>query len=348
MPVLPLPLFAAIILLYVLVRAIRRGEITPVIRLVIALCALQATIIALRHYYGVEWLRFIQPVTAAGIPALVYVGFHALAVRPLQWPRDAWHIWAPAFALFCSIFAPATLDIVVPSIFVAYGMAILIELRQGADSLNLTRLETGELPVRIWQLLAVLLLVSAVSDGLIALDFFIGSGDRTSWIVGVFTSVTLLGLGFITLSRTADTAGDFESNRVSTSAVEPEDSETVARLRDLMEDKKLYRDPDLTLGRLARRLTLPVKTLSAAINRAEKKNVSQFVNDYRIQAACKMLAEEGESVTAAMLSAGFRTKSNFNREFRRVMGASPTEWLKSRNGSRGRFAPQRHANDLDR
>lgn len=333
MPVLPLPLFAAIILLYVLVRAIRRGEITPVIRLVIALCALQATIIALRQHYGVDWLRFIQPVTAAGIPALCYIGFHALAVRPLRWPHDAWHAWAPAFALFCSIFAPATLDIVVPAIFIAYGMAILIELRHGADSLSLTRLETGGLPVRIWRLLAVFLLASALSDGLIALDFFIGSGDLTSWIVSAFTFVTLLGLGFITLSRTADAAGDSESNRVPTSAVEPEDSETVGRLRDLMEDRKLYRDPDLTLGRLARRLALPVKTLSAAINRAEKKNVSQFVNEYRIQAACKILVEEDESVTTAMLSAGFRTKSNFNREFRRVTGASPTEWLKLRNGS---------------
>lgn len=331
MPVLPLPLFAAIILLYVLVRAIRRGEIAPVIRLIIALCALQAIIVALRQHYGVDWLRFIQPATAAGIPPLCYVGFHALAVRPLRWPRDAWHAWAPAFALFCSIFAPATLDIVVPSIFVAYGLAILIELRQGADSLDLIRLETGGLPVRIWRLLAVFLLVSALSDGLIALDFFIGSGDLTSWIIGAFTSVTLLGLGLTSLSRAADTAGSIEPNRAPEMVAGPEDMEIVARLKELMEDRMLYRDPDLTLGRLARRLTLPVKTLSAAINRVEKKNVSQVVNDYRIQAACDMLAKEGESVTSAMLAAGFQTKSNFNREFRRVTGTSPTDWLKSGN-----------------
>jgi AraC-like DNA-binding protein len=28
-----------------------------------------------------------------------------------------------------------------------------------------------------------------------------------------------------------------------------------------------------------------------------------------------------------MLNSGFNTKSNFNREFLRVMGASPSEWL---------------------
>jgi AraC-like DNA-binding protein len=32
------------------------------------------------------------------------------------------------------------------------------------------------------------------------------------------------------------------------------------------------------------------------------------------------------SVTTAMLDSGFNTKSNFNREFLRVTGASPSKW----------------------
>jgi AraC-like DNA-binding protein len=31
-----------------------------------------------------------------------------------------------------------------------------------------------------------------------------------------------------------------------------------------------------------------------------------------------------------MLSSGFNTKSNFNREFLRVAGVSPSEWLRAR------------------
>lgn len=31
-------------------------------------------------------------------------------------------------------------------------------------------------------------------------------------------------------------------------------------------------------------------------------------------------------VTTAMLESGFQTKSNFNREFRRVTGQSPANW----------------------
>jgi len=36
--------------------------------------------------------------------------------------------------------------------------------------------------------------------------------------------------------------------------------------------------------------------------------------------------DQGESVIEAMLSAGFNTKSNFNREFLRITGKTPREY----------------------
>ncbi len=69
MLVLPVPMFAAIVLVYLLVRAVLRGEVHPLIRLVIALCALQAVFVSLRQYYGVPWVGLIQPITAATIGA---------------------------------------------------------------------------------------------------------------------------------------------------------------------------------------------------------------------------------------------------------------------------------------
>ena len=46
---------------------------------------------------------------------------------------------------------------------------------------------------------------------------------------------------------------------------------------------------------------------------------------FRIERACERLLA-GESVAIAMDSSGFSTRSNFNREFRRVTGRSPSEW----------------------
>ena len=96
-----------------------------------------------------------------------------------------------------------------------------------------------------------------------------------------------------------------------------------------MDEDRPYLDPDLTLARLARRLHVPIKQLSAAINLVKGENVSRYVNGFRIRAARTSL-EEGETVTEAMLSSGFNTKSNFNREFARVTGQSPSAFLHSK------------------
>jgi len=76
-------------------------------------------------------------------------------------------------------------------------------------------------------------------------------------------------------------------------------------------------------------LGVPVKQLSEAINKVTGKNVSRYINAARINEA-KAVLSSGENVTRAMLSSGFNTKSNFNREFLRVAGVAPCEWLRAR------------------
>jgi AraC-like DNA-binding protein len=71
---------------------------------------------------------------------------------------------------------------------------------------------------------------------------------------------------------------------------------------------------------------VPARELSAAINSVTGQNVSQFVNNRRIAEACRLLEETKQSATTIMLDVGFSTKSNFNREFRRVTGKSPRQW----------------------
>ncbi|WP_245425359.1 helix-turn-helix domain-containing protein [Phyllobacterium brassicacearum] len=55
-------------------------------------------------------------------------------------------------------------------------------------------------------------------------------------------------------------------------------------------------------------------------------SVSQYVNDYRVKEACRLLAGTDEPITRIMFDAGFQTKSNINREFLRVTGTSPKAW----------------------
>jgi AraC-like DNA-binding protein len=124
---------------------------------------------------------------------------------------------------------------------------------------------------------------------------------------------------------------------VQTSCAE-QDRDVLNRVERLLADHKLYLDDNLTLSRLARRAGLPARQISGAINRMAGKNVSQYINDHRIAEACRLLLRPEVSVTTAMLDSGFQTKSNFNREFRRVTSLNPATWRE-----RNRARPDRQA-----
>ena len=104
------------------------------------------------------------------------------------------------------------------------------------------------------------------------------------------------------------------------------DRDVLVRVVGVLAEQKLFRDDTLTLTRLARRANVPARQISGAINRLAGKNVSQYINDFRIAEACRLLRETDMPVTTAMLESGFQTKSNFNREFRRVTTQSPATW----------------------
>ena len=105
------------------------------------------------------------------------------------------------------------------------------------------------------------------------------------------------------------------------------------RLETLLASHKLHHDPDLSLTRLARRLSVPSRRVSEAVNRQLGENVSQFVNRRRVEDAAALLLQSDKPVAEAMLEAGFRSKSNFNREFRRVTGQTPGDYRQQRRGS---------------
>lgn len=104
----------------------------------------------------------------------------------------------------------------------------------------------------------------------------------------------------------------------------PSDDDHVlfARMDTLMAARRRWRDPEETISMLARRLHGPAKTLSIALNRVTRQNILRYVNGHRI-AAGRASMQKGASETEAMLDAGFLTKFNFNREFRRITGKTP-------------------------
>lgn len=321
MPTLPVPAFAALVLAFLCLRAWARGE-TPVSLLVlIGACAVQSAVVAGNQHYRLPGFDVLQPVLALCLPPLAWVAFVATVRRPLAM-GDVWHVTVPAFGIFARVFAPGwVLDLWIVGVFLAYGAVILWSLRGTAD-LAFARLGAGERPLRLWRWIGLALILSAVIDVVIPVLLAQGQVQWVAWLVTGLSSVTLLALGVLGLSPSLEAVAEKEPPPAATEG----DAALVASMEALMAERRLWLDPDLTLARIARRMGVPAKALSAAINRVMGQNVSRVVNGWRIAEACRLM-QGGANVTEAMLGAGFNTKSNFNREFLRVMGKAPKDWL---------------------
>jgi transcriptional regulator GlxA family with amidase domain len=86
------------------------------------------------------------------------------------------------------------------------------------------------------------------------------------------------------------------------------DSEIVAQLERLFAMEHLHRNEDLSLRRLSRKIGVPDRQVSNAINRVRNVSVSQFVNSFRIQEACALLRDTDRTVLDISLASGFASK----------------------------------------
>jgi AraC-like DNA-binding protein len=325
MLVLPVPMIIALLLFGFLVQRLATRETHITILALIAACATQSAILALVQYYGVTAIRPLQPVLAMAIPPLVWIAFRNASGGNRRWSNLFWHGIGPLLAIASLLISPFYLDVLIPLSFACYGLAILLLLWRGEDILLHSRLESGARALLAWRILALSLIASALCDILIAYGIAHGVQSYVLWVPSVVSSLSLLALGILSLSHAIESRRENEPESLSDEDAS-RDQAIIKTLDHYLEQHQPYLDPDLTLSRLARKLVLPAKQLSAAINRNKDENVSRYINRHRVDHACKLMGQ-GKSVTSAMYESGFNTKSNFNREFARIKKMSPRNWL---------------------
>jgi AraC-like DNA-binding protein len=325
MPVLPIPMIIALLLFGFLIHRVTSRETHVTILALIAVCATQAAIFALVRYYGFSGLRPVQAILATTIPPIAWAAFVNAAGGDIRINKMIWHTTGPVLAILLLLLKQDALDVLIPLSFTAYGVAMLKHMWRGEDSLLHSRLESGAKALMAWRILAVSLIASAVCDVLIAYSMATGLTSLVLWLPSVVSSLSLLSLGAVGLSHAVESRRELDTETLSEEDAS-RDQAIIAALDQYLIQHKPYLDPDLTLARLARKLVVPAKQLSAAINRSKSENVSRFINRHRIEQACGLMTE-GKSVTTAMFDSGFNTKSNFNREFLRIKQVAPSKWL---------------------
>lgn len=298
---------------------------------VFALIAATTLLTGLRFGYGVEGFAPLQRIIPLFIGPLIYLSFLAYTQPSAQMRRP--------IVLHLSIWAVvATLPQVMPGIRVAYdaaiglsylvsGIGLMTLWRRGPDRLSRAPLDLTR-GLRVWMLVAAsMLAVMLFFDAAIAVSFATGQREDALSLISAGSVVTAVGLLAAIIS--------FANRRTPGTALvaapppsHPTDPDSLLEQRTtvLLTDTRLYLDTDLTLDRLAKRLHVPARALSEAINRTQNMNVSQYVNGFRLTHAARLLETTDLSVTQVTEASGFLTRSNFYREFERVFAMSPSAY----------------------
>jgi AraC-like DNA-binding protein len=280
---------------------------------------LQLILVGMRFGYGVAAVTQVHGVLNVLLPPMAYLSFSRMK---LSW-RDLLHILPVSVAnLLVWVLVPDVIDLFMGSVSIVYIVALLNIARSSEWWFDWAPVRWANyLVVALWMTIAMQT-VSGLTDFAIAMDFLFSKGERIAEIVGWaclagLVIYTLAYLVWLVRNRKRKITPPSEADRL-----------LLDQLSTELNRNDLFSDPELSLDRVSRRLSIPSRQISEAVNRAKGQNFSQVINDHRINAACAKLRQTQEPVTTIMLDVGFFTKSNFNREFKRVTGMTPTGWRK--------------------
>lgn len=112
--------------------------------------------------------------------------------------------------------------------------------------------------------------------------------------------------------------------------ISPEIEHWKSKIETLIQEQKLYQNPELTLTDLAKKLDTNAAVISKTINQGFQMNFNDCINTYRIEAVKNSFAN-GEHKKSTLLGiafdCGFNSKATFNRAFKKNTGKTPKEYL---------------------
>lgn len=104
----------------------------------------------------------------------------------------------------------------------------------------------------------------------------------------------------------------------------------IEKLEAVIHEKKLYQDPNLKLNDLAKYINITPHQLSQLLNDNLGKSFSTYINEYRIQEACKLIsANDRLTFEAIGYEVGYNSKSTFYTAFKKVTATTPALYKES-------------------
>ena len=316
-----LSIFAlACMLLYFCHAAFFNGEETPALRVLYFMCNLSV--------YPLFWL-YIRALTEPELPKI-----------------GAWWVMVPgpvAGVVLTVVYLcggdPGVLDIPFRVLFVLelilVGISVAHRLSAFDRRVKNFYVDTEHKSLQdMRSLFFLLILVLALSVLMSTLGRIVFMARLLLIVPSVLFSTLLFGIfhvGFLLEYTAAEMAagGQEEETPAPSEADEREQQELLQRIRELMESKRLYLTPGLKISDVAEALDTNRTYISACINRQSGMSFSDYVNGFRVRHAQELMRRKDPELTLAQIGiqSGFSGDTSFFRNFKKVTGQTPSEWL---------------------
>ncbi len=164
---------------------------------------------------------------------------------------------------------------------------------------------------------------------LVIFPFFNSQWD---YAISIAMSLSIYGIGYMVYREPSIFNGELmaklflkETNTPTFSEETTEEFYTT--LLDYIEKKKPYLDNNLRLVQLADKIGFSSHTLSKIINDKAEKNFNQFINDFRLREAERLLIEdETMPIKSVYYEVGFNNKATFYKAFKNKHHCTPLEF----------------------
>jgi AraC-like DNA-binding protein len=100
-------------------------------------------------------------------------------------------------------------------------------------------------------------------------------------------------------------------------------------INKLMEEDKIYLDPELSLSKMAKLSKIPSRQLSQFIQLVFYKNYKEYINGYRTRYAQQLLTQQNASrytMQAIAFDSGFNSESSFYKTFKQQTNLTPKQY----------------------
>ena len=145
-----------------------------------------------------------------------------------------------------------------------------------------------------------------------------------SWLWGVVAAVLLAaGVAVYVFRRRKPQPEPVERLETVTKG----DEQLMQRICQLMDEKQLYLQQGLKVSDIASALGINSRYVSDCVKAVKGCSLTQFVNEYRVEHAKRLLLERPEmKISTVAIESGFTNDKAMTRYFKEQTGMTPTEW----------------------